>query len=114
MGNPYQSYTIEALKDEIDKVTKREKVSHLQQDKILLLALQQELDKRTVEKSMSSDARFRELFNKIRDFQDDLDKIKLEEVSGEVMLSTGVRLDNILTQMTLKVRNSVKKAKIIG
>ena len=111
MANYFSTLSNDALKNEIELTKKRVAQTRNQQEKIMLFALEAELDKRNQAMSSSENEKFQKFHEKLDALKEELLDIDINKVSGQTILTMGVLSNDLLMQMANIINTAVGNAR---
>ncbi|MCQ2505946.1 MAG: hypothetical protein MJ113_02075 [Lachnospiraceae bacterium] len=112
MANHFSTLSDESLKYEIELVKKRIRTSNSQQDKLMLFALESELQKRNSASFTDPNEKFRTLLSKIQELEELASQIDFGKVAGELLLNEGIVATNSANKIFSTISEAVNKAKL--
>lgn len=111
MANYFSTLSNEALKNEIEITKKRVAQTRSQQEKVMLFALEAELDRRNQVLSSSENEKFKKFYEKLEALKDELLEFEIDKISGQTMLTVGVLSNDLLMQMANVINEAVSNAR---
>jgi len=111
MANYFSTLSNEALKNEIEITKKRVAQTRNQQEKVMLFALEAELDRRNQAMSSSENEKFKKFHEKLEALKDELLEMDIDKISGQTMLTVGVLSNDMLMQMANIINEAVGNAR---
>ena len=107
MANYFESYSIEQLKREIEGAKQKIRTTNSQQDKLLLLALENELGMRNSKENMPDLEKFRLIYNKLEEIEGLLNTLKFDRLGRELLTTEGVSALELINSIQSKFSNGI-------
>lgn len=111
MANYFSTLSNEALKNEIELTKKRVAQTRNQQEKVMLFALEAELDRRNQVLSSSENEKFKKFHEKLDALKEELLEMDIDKVSGQTILTVGVLSNDLLMQMANIINEAIGNAR---
>lgn len=109
MAGYFTSYTTEQLKEEIESVKRKIRISNSQQDKILLLALETELDKRNRAENKPDVEKLSEVCEGLVNLEQLFAQVKFSNIGRDIAVDGCVKVRELLTAMQGKVDEGLRE-----
>ena len=111
MANYFSTLSTEALKNEIELTKRRVAQTRSQQEKVMLFALEAELDRRNQALSSSENEKFKKFHEKLDALKEELLEMDIDKVSGQTILTVGVLSNDLLMQMANIINEAIGDAR---
>lgn len=108
MANYFESYSIEQLKREIESTKQNIRTTNSQQDKLLLLTLENELGMRNSKENMPDSEKFRLIYNKLEEIDGLLNTLKFDRLGRELLTTEGVSALELINSIQSKFSNGIR------
>lgn len=108
MANYFSSYTTEQLKDEIESAKRKIKLTNSQQDKILLLALENELVRRNTIDVKSDMDKLKEVCEGLNKLEELFEQVDFSNIGRNITVDNCIRIREALTSMQIKVSEGLR------
>lgn len=109
MASYFTSYTTEQLKEEIESAKRKIRISNSQQDKILLLALETELDKRNKTENKPDIEKLTEVCEELVKIEQLFSQVNFSNVGRDIAVDGCVKVRELLTAMQNKVDEGLRE-----
>lgn len=109
MASYFNSYTTEQLKEEIESAKRKIRLSNSQQDKILLLALETELDKRNRAENKPDIEKLTEVCEGLKKLEPLFAQINFSNIGKDIAVDGCVKVRELLTAMQNKVDEGLRE-----
>lgn len=109
MANYFMSYTTEQLREEIESTKRKIRLSNSQQDKILLLALENELGKRNSVENKPDIEKLSEVCNELQKIETLFRQIKFVNIGRDIAVDGCIKVRELLTHMQNKVDEGLRE-----
>lgn len=109
MAGYFTSYTTEQLKEEIESTKRKIRISNSQQDKILLLALETEIDKRSRVENKPDVEKLSEVCEGLAQMEQLFTQVKFSNIGRDIAVDGCVKIRELLTAMQNKVDEGLKE-----
>ncbi len=109
MASYFTSYTTEQLREEIESAKRKIRISNSQQDKILLLALETELDKRNKTENKPDMEKLTEVCEELVKIEQLFSQVNFSNVGRDIAVDGCVKVRELLTAMQNKVDEGLRE-----
>ncbi|MBE5949184.1 MAG: hypothetical protein E7261_09170 [Lachnospiraceae bacterium] len=109
MANYFSTYTTDQLKEEIESAKRKIRLSNSQQDKILLLALENELDKRNRAENKPDIEKLSEVCEGLVKLESLFAHIIFSNIGRDIAVDGCVKVRELLTSMQNKVDEGLRE-----